>query len=222
MKPTYYDPNRELANNAEMVNIAAQNLAQFTGPQAFNARFSDVQGKGLANAANIQSKYNNLNVGVANQFEQANKQLTNQAKLSNINSFQNYLAGVATANQQYDNAVNQANTNLVQSGLVPAFTNRAKTQVMNSLISDYMIDPTTGGMLNFTPSGRQFNGQSTQTGKPGMASFISEMEKEDPYFRSLSTKDKYDIAMKMNQGSRKTKRDADREMLAKYFGFNDN
>jgi hypothetical protein len=222
MKPTYYDPNRELANNAEMVNIAAQNLAQFTGPQAFNARFSDVQGKGLANAANIQSKYNNLNVGVANQFEQANKQLSNQAKLSNINSFQNYLAGVATANQQYDNAVNQANTNLVQSGLVPAFTNRAKTQVMNSLISDYMIDPTTGGMLNFTPSGRQFNGQSTQTGKPGMASFISEMEKEDPYFRSLSTKDKYDIAMKMNQGSRKTKRDTDREMLAKYFGFNDN
>lgn len=222
MKPTYYDPNRELANNAEMVNIAAANLAQFTGPQAFNARFSDLQGRGLANAANIEAKYNNLNVGVANQFEQANKQITNQGKLANLNNVQNYLAGVATANQQYDNAVSQANTNLVQSGLIPAFTNRAKTQVMNQLVNDYAIDPRTGGMLYFNPSGRQLSGKSSMSGKPGLATFIADLEKDDPYFKALSPKEKYDVALKLNQTSAKTKKQADAEMLARYFGFADN
>jgi hypothetical protein len=222
MKPTYYDPNRELANNAEMVNIAAQNLAQFTGPQAFNARFSDVQGKGLANAANIEARYNNLNVGVANQFEQANKQLSNQAKLANQKSTQDYLAGLAIANQQYDNSVNQANTNLVQSGLVPAFTNRAKTQVMNSLVSDYMIDPRTGGMLNFNPAGRQFSGSSTQSGKAGLSTFIADLEKEDPYFKALPPKDKYEVAMKLANSRSRSKKEVDADRLAKFFGLNDN
>ena len=222
MKPTYYDKNRELANNAEMVNIAAGNLAQFTGPQAFNTRFSDVQGKGLANAANIEARYNNLNVGVANQFEQANKQLTNQAKLANQKSTQDYLAGLAIANQQYDNAVSQANTNLVQSGLIPAFTNRAKTQVMNSLVSDYMIDPRTGGMLNFNPAGRQFSGSSTQSGKAGLSSFIADLEKEDPYFKALPPKDKYEVAMKLANNRNKSKKEVDADRLAKFFGLNDN
>jgi hypothetical protein len=222
MKPTYYDPNRELANNAEMVNIAAGNLAQFTGPQAFNARFSDVQGKGLANAANIEARYNNLNVGVANQFEQANKQITNQGKLANQKSTQDYLAGLAIASQQYDNAVNQANTNLVQSGLVPAFTNRAKTQVMNSLVSDYMIDPRTGGMLNFNPAGRQFSGASTQSGKAGLSTFIADLEKEDPYFKALPPKDKYEVAMKLANSRSRSKKEVDADRLAKFFGLNDN
>ena len=222
MKPTYYDPNRELANNAEMVNIAAQNLAQFTGPQAFNARFSDVQGKGLANAANIEARYNNLNVGVANQFEQANKQITNQGKLANQKSTQDYLAGLAIASQQYDNSVNQANTNLVQSGLVPAFTNRAKTQVMNSLVSDYMIDPRTGGMLNFNPAGRQFSGASTQSGKAGLSTFIADLEKEDPYFKALPPKDKYEVAMKLANSRSRSKKEVDADRLAKFFGLSDN
>ena len=222
MEPTFYDPNRELANNAEMVNIAAANLAQFTGPQAFNSRFSDLQGRGLANAANISAKYNNLNVGVANQFEQANKQISNQGKLLNLKNTQDYLAGVAIANQQYDNAVNQGNTNLVQSGLVPAFTNRAKTQVMNQLVNDYAIDPVSGGMLYFNPSGRQVSGKTSQSGKPGLATFIADLEKDDPYFKALSPKEKYDVALKLNQTSTKTKRQADNEMLARYFGLADN
>jgi hypothetical protein len=132
------------------------------------------------------------------------------------------LAGLAIANQQYDNAVNQANTNLVQSGLVPAFTNRAKTQVMNSLVSDYMIDPRTGGMLNFNPAGRQFSGSSTQSGKAGLSSFIADLEKEDPYFKALPPKDKYEVAMKLANNRNKSKKEVDADRLAKFFGLNDN
>jgi hypothetical protein len=140
MKPTYYDPNRELANNAEMVNIAAQNLAQFTGPQAFNSRFADVQGKSLANAANIESKYNNLNVGVANQFEQANKQLINETNFRNALAANDFYDKSVVANQQYDNARRQGRRQSVDY-INAALENRFMTDQMNSLYPNYFVDP---------------------------------------------------------------------------------
>jgi hypothetical protein len=140
MEPTYYDPNRELANNAEMVNMAAQQLAQFTGPQAFNSRFSDVQGKGLANAANIESKYNNLNVGVANQFEQANKQLMNEANFRNQLAANDFYDKSVVANQQYDNARRQSRRQSVDY-INAALENRFITDQMNSLYPNYFVDP---------------------------------------------------------------------------------
>ena len=134
------DPNRELANNAEMANIAAQNLAQFTGPQAFNTRFSDVQGKGLANAANILGRYNNLNVGVANQFEQANKQLINEANFRNALAANDFYDKSVIANQQYDNARRQARRENVDY-INAALENRFITDQMNSLYPNYFVEP---------------------------------------------------------------------------------
>lgn len=140
MKPTFYDPNRELAANAEMANIAASNLAQFTGPQLFNARFSDVQGKGLANAANILGRYNNLNVGVANQFEQANKQLINEANFRNQLAANDFYDKTVTTNQQYDNA-RRAGRRQVVDYANAALDNRFMTDQMNSLYPNFFVDP---------------------------------------------------------------------------------
>jgi hypothetical protein len=140
MKPTYYDPNRELANNAEMANMAAQQLAQFTGPQSFNARFSDVQGKGLANAANIEARYNNLNVGVANQFEQANAQLMNEANFRNQLAANDFYDKTVTANQQFDNSKRQGRRQVVDYTNA-ALENRFITDQMNSLYPNYFVDP---------------------------------------------------------------------------------
>ena len=140
MKPTYYDPNRELANNAEIVNMATQQLAQFTGPQAFNSRFSEVQGKGLANAANIESRYNNLNVGVANQFEQANKQMTNEINFRNQLAANDFYDKSVTANQQFDNSKRPARRQVVDYTNA-ALDNRFITDQMNSLYPNYFVDP---------------------------------------------------------------------------------
>jgi hypothetical protein len=140
MKPTYYDPNRELANNAEMANMAAQQSAQFTGPQSFNARFSDVQGKGLANAANIEARYNNLNVGVANQFEQANAQLMNEANFRNQLAANDFYDKTVTANQQFDNSKRQGRRQVVDYTNA-ALENRFITDQMNSLYPNYFVDP---------------------------------------------------------------------------------
>lgn len=67
-EPTFYDPNRELAANAEQANITQQYLAGMGAPQSFLANASATQGKAFENAANIKSRYQNMNVGVANQF----------------------------------------------------------------------------------------------------------------------------------------------------------
>jgi hypothetical protein len=156
MEPTYYDPNRELANNAEMVNMAAQQLAQFTGPQAFNSRFSDVQGKGLANAANIESKYNNLNVGVANQFEQANKQLINEANFRNQLAANDFYDKSVVANQQYDNARRQGRRQSVDY-INAALENRFITDQMNSLYPNFYVEPSR--LKTYYTPGRQITPQ---------------------------------------------------------------
>jgi hypothetical protein len=156
MEPTYYDPNRELAANAEMANMAAQNLAQFTGPQSFNARFSDVQGKGLANAANIEARYNNLNVGVANQFEQANKQLMNETNFKNALAANDFYDKSVVANQQYDNARRQGRRQAVDYTNA-ALENRFMTEQMNSLYPNYYVEPSR--LKTYYTPGRQITPQ---------------------------------------------------------------
>jgi len=156
MEPTFYDPNRELAANAEMANVAAANLAQFTGPQAFNTRFSEVQGKGLANAANILGRYNNLNVGVANQFEQANKQLINEANFRNQLAANDFYDKTVTTNQQYDNARRAGRREAVDY-VNAALDNRFMTDQMNSLYPNYFVDP--AYLKTYYTPGRQITPQ---------------------------------------------------------------
>ena len=77
-EPTFYDPNRQLAANAEQANIMQQYLSGFGNPQSFMANASGVQGKALENAANIMSDVQNRNVGVANQFSPLQTDIMNK------------------------------------------------------------------------------------------------------------------------------------------------
>ena len=169
MEPTFYDPNRELAANAEMANIAGANLAQFTGPQAFNTRFSEVQGKGLANAANILGRYNNLNVGVANQFEQANKQLMNEANFRNQLAANDFYDKTVATNQQYDNARRAGRREAVDY-VNAALENRFITDQMNSLYPNFFVDPA-ALKTYYTPAQKLLPGQK---GKD-LAKYLTEM-----------------------------------------------
>lgn len=146
--PTFYDPTRELAANAEQANIASQSIGMFAGPQSLNSRLSEVQGRAAENAANILGKYNNLNVGVANQFEQMNTGIKNQASATSAEAANNLYQQNIIANQQFDNAKAQAKQNL-RSALINAVTNRGQTQALNSLQEQYRVDPSTGGFVNF-------------------------------------------------------------------------
>ena len=145
---TFYDPTRELAANAEMANIAANSMAQFTGPQAFNARFAETQGNAARNAADILSRYNNLNVGVSNQQAAQNAQIMNQAAQQKAANNTQLWDKYQIVNQQFDNAKNQATDALVNQ-YTNAITNRAYTANLNQMYPQYAVDPSTGGFMYF-------------------------------------------------------------------------
>lgn len=82
-EPTFFDPNRQLAANAEQMNIMSQGLSSMGSPQSYLANMSSVQGKAFENAANTMSDIQNKNVGVANSFSPLQANILNQAAAYN-------------------------------------------------------------------------------------------------------------------------------------------
>jgi hypothetical protein len=162
-RPTFLDPTRELAANAEQANIQTQGLGQFAGPQAMSARASSVQGAASKNAADILSKYNNANVNVANQFEMQSTNIRNQEQMANQGATQRLYDQNTIANQQYDNAKLAMRNNL-RNQYTNAMTNRSKTDALNQLYPQYAVSPGTGGFMHFT-QGKNMTGQSSGSTK---------------------------------------------------------
>jgi hypothetical protein len=148
-QPTFMDPTRQLAANAEMANIGTQGAATFSGPQAFNARFSQIQGQAAQNVANTMAGVQGQNVQIANQFEQMNNQIMNTASDRKAQLATQLYDKNTIANQQFMNEKNMARQNLRQS-YIDAITNRGQAQVMNQMYDQYNIDPATGGFMQFT------------------------------------------------------------------------
>lgn len=146
--PTFYDPTRELAANAEQSSIVTQGLTAFSGPQALSSRASEVQGTAAKNAADIMSRYANLNVGAANQAELYKAQILNETSNVNRGISQDLYDKTQLVNQQFDNAKAKAREQLRQS-YIDAVTNRANAQVLNDMYPQYNISPITGGMMVF-------------------------------------------------------------------------
>jgi hypothetical protein len=104
---------------------------------------SAVQGKAAEQAANTLGKYNNLNVGVANQFspmiaETLNKQAMYAAERAN-----ELFKGNVIANQQYDNSKRAYVNNLAKS-YANAWNNRMNLGDINDSMAYYYKDPATG------------------------------------------------------------------------------
>lgn len=145
---TFYDPTRELAANTEQANLAYQTQAAFTNPQQLAAASSVAQGQAAKNAADIMGRYNNLNVGLANQLSKERTDIMNTASQNKANLDTQLWDKYTVLNQQFDNSKNQARKNL-RNSYISAITNRANTANLNSLYPQYAVDPSTGGFTYF-------------------------------------------------------------------------
>jgi len=159
-RPTFLDPTRELAANAEQANIQTAGMAQFAGPQALSARSSSVQGQASKNAADVLSKYNNANVNIANQFEMKATDIRNQESMLNQATQQRLYDQNTIANQQFDNAKLAMRNNL-RNYYTNAITNRTKTDALNQMFQNYQVSPGSGGFMNYIPTEKTPN--PTQT-----------------------------------------------------------
>lgn len=161
-EPTFYDPTREIAATQETARIAADTTTGFgAGPQAVGARLAAIQGTAAEQIANTMGRYNNLNVGVANEFEYKKADIINDAQLKNVAFAKNYVDELNTVNQNYDNA-KRAGLVALRESYINAVTNRAQAQALNALYENYMIYPSTGGYVRFT-KGTPFTGEETAT-----------------------------------------------------------
>lgn len=157
-RPTFLDPTRELAANAEQANIQTQGMAQFAGPQALSARSASVQGQAAKNAADILSKYNNANVNIANQFELKGTDIANQESMLKQATAQRLYDQNTVANQQFDNAKLAMRNNL-RNYYTNAITNKWQTDALNQMYPNYAVSPGVGGRMFFKPGNRQVTGQ---------------------------------------------------------------
>jgi hypothetical protein len=148
-QPTFYDPSRELASTKEDANTLIQALSAFSGPQALSSRASQIQGQSAKAAADILGRYNNLNVGVANQFEQQKTSILNQAELNRAQLATGLYDKVTMANEQFD-AANAAKEQVAVESMVQGITNMVNTANVNALNTNYWINPMRGGLVEYT------------------------------------------------------------------------
>lgn len=142
-EPTFFDPNRELAANTEQANIQSQYLATMGNPQAYLANTAALQGRAAENAANVLSKYNNLNVGVANDYAFRNSEVENKERLLNAERANELYKGNVIANEQYRNAQRQFLNNFGKA-YSNAWNNRMNLGMLNAVNRSFNIDPRTG------------------------------------------------------------------------------
>jgi hypothetical protein len=138
-RPTFLDPTRELAAQSEQANIAALAVGQFAGPQALNARLSQIQGQGAKSAADTLSRYNNANVGIANQFEGQQVGIRNQEQMMNQQLADRLYDETELANQNFANTRLADRMNSLQM-YNTGITNETNRLAMNQLYPDYKTD----------------------------------------------------------------------------------
>lgn len=154
-KPTFFDPNREIAAQNEAANILAQSAALIGNPQAYMANASKLQGSLGEGVADTRGRVQNQNVGVANQFAGVNADIIGKNNMLAAQRANELGDLTTTLNQNYDNAKRNWQRDLAtQYG--NAWNNRMKLNLMNLAIPMFNIDPRTGKSL-FTNRGYGFD-----------------------------------------------------------------
>jgi hypothetical protein len=155
-RPTFLDPTRELGQQSEQANIAAQASASFAGAQGLGARNAASQGQGAAQAANTLSNINNQNVNIANQFEGTQVGIRNQESMLNQQMANRVFDKNTIANQQFDNAKLAGRQNL-RNSYNTSVTNKWKTDALNQMYPNYQTRPGVGGRVIYTPTDKKLD-----------------------------------------------------------------
>jgi hypothetical protein len=174
-RPTFLDPTRELAAQSEQANIASQANATFAGPQGLGARNAATQGLGAKAAANTLSNINNQNVNIGNQFEATQVGVRNQENMLNQQMTNRLYDKNVIANQQFENAKRQGRAN-VRESYNTALTNRAKTDAMNQMYPNYQVGPRSGGLVNYTPTDKKVSPGAKEMSPEEYAQSISKYD----------------------------------------------
>ena len=119
-----------------------------------------MQGQLAKNVADLMSNYNNQNVQIANQFNQANAGIRNQERLKNQEITNRLYDQTTLMNQQYDNSKRAANANIRQA-FATGWKNASDLAMVNAMSEQYDIDPRTGQVI--FQGGKDYTPERSQT-----------------------------------------------------------
>lgn len=138
-QPVFRDPNRQIAANAELANIATQNYA-FANPQAYAANFAGIQGNLAGNVANTIADTQNYNVGIANQFEMANTETEAKENILNAQRATSLWDKNVRTNHNFDQGM-RASAMQAADAYAPMWYNRGETYDRNRRSKYFYRDP---------------------------------------------------------------------------------
>lgn len=142
---------------------AANQLGQFAGPQAYNARMADVQAKGAEGVAKLRQQEYATNQAMLNQFNTNAAQMRNRNAIIQAEADKKFFDENAIANQQFDNSKRMAKAN-IRNAMIQGLTNVEKTQLYNEMYDDFDIQTQAYGP--FSQAGVRRNDSQTPI-KPG-------------------------------------------------------
>jgi hypothetical protein len=172
---TFMSPDQQIQNILGAANTGARGASAFGSPQGYAANFAGIQNNAMNAVANAIGNVADKNVQVANQFELKRADIMNRANNKRAQLATNLHDKNTILNQQFDNAKTKA-WEQVHRTFNNAWTNRGKTQNMNTMTDQYYIDPRTGYKHFYNP--RDINAKNAQT--PDLAAQINELVGQVP------------------------------------------
>lgn len=184
--PTFYDPNRELAEGASQRNMTMEYMAGMD-PQAFGARASAVNAQGAEQAANTIGRYQNMNVGVANQFSPLQTDIMNRVMAYRADGADKLVWNAQQLDKEYRNAVAKdlRDQDMYNMGMYNYNTKKNMLNAVNPWFE--MVDQPGGGNIRWRPGA---SWESYVTGRmPGASAQPTDKEFESAqnYARQLQT-----------------------------------
>ena len=164
-EPTFYDPNRELAEGASQRNMMAAYMQQMD-PQQFAARANSLNAQGAEQAANTIGKYQNMNVGVANQFSPLQTDIMNKVMAYRADAADKLVYNGQQEDKAYRNAMRSYLKGLDMYD-INDYENASKLGMLNETNPYYSIeDGNNGAYLKWKDKNNWMNMVTGQTAQP--------------------------------------------------------
>lgn len=141
--PTFLDPARAIAQQQGLTRQASDAIMSGADPTVGRANVIAAAANSANPVADIMAKYDQANVGIANEYGRNAAQMMNQAMLQNNQYNKTYTDELEVRRQQYQNALREGRTDVAKS-IMQGMKNAAETSWMNATSDSYSVDPRTG------------------------------------------------------------------------------
>lgn len=174
-RPTFMTPDQQIQNILGAQAKGIRGASNIGSPQAYAATIASIQANAMQNVANSIGNVHDMNVKISNMFEDKRIGIINNARIRDAQLATSLHDKNAVLNQQFRNSKNQAWDTVRRMGN-NMWTNRGKTQNLNTFNDQYFINPQTGFKHFYNP--RELTAKNSQ--QPTLAARINQLREDVP------------------------------------------